>query len=126
LKLNDGINITPTNITHDQITPNFLFVKVGSSTIKISYDEIHYIEGLKDYVRIYINDTKALITKCTIKYIEKKLSNNNFKRVHKSYIVSIDKIDKIEFNHVFIGSKKIPVGMQFKESFFDIIDIYRL
>jgi DNA-binding LytR/AlgR family response regulator len=103
----------------------YLFVKVNYSTVKVCFNEIRYIEGLKDYIKIYINE-RSLITKSTIKHMESKLPAENFSRVHKSYIISIDKIDKIEYNHIFIGQKKIPIGMQFKDSFYEKIDHFRL
>ena len=111
---------------YDKQVAKFLFIKVGSSTVKVSYDDIQYIEGLKDYVKIHVGTKKPLITKCTIKYIENKLPDGIFSRIHKSYIVSIEKIDKIEFNHTFIGGNQLPIGMQFKESFYNLIDQYRL
>ena len=94
----------------------FLFVKVGCSTVKVRFDEIEYIEGLKDYVKIHTS-AKSLVTKCTIKHIESKLPEDLFVRVHKSYLISIDRIDEIKYNHIFIGQKKIPIGMRFKDSF---------
>lgn len=128
----DSINNTSLENTekilpqYDKQVAKFLFIKVGSSTVKVSYDDIQYIEGLKDYVKIHVGTKKPLITKCTIKYIENKLPNGIFSRIHKSYIVSIEKIDKIEFNHTFIGGNQLPIGMQFKESFYNLIDQYRL
>jgi len=103
----------------------YLFVKVNTSMVKVSYNEIKYIEGLKDYIKIYICD-KSLITKSTIKHIESTLPGENFTRVHKSYIIAVDKIDKIEYNHIFIGQKKIPIGMQFKDKFYSRIDNFIL
>jgi DNA-binding LytR/AlgR family response regulator len=116
----------------DKTTPDSLdkldeytFIKVDYSMVKVSFNEMKFIEGLKDYIKIYVND-KILITKCTIKYLEKKLPGDLFVRVHKSYIISLNKIDKIEYNHVFIGSHKIPIGMQHKETFYKKIDLSKL
>ena len=111
----------------DQIVSlnKYLFVKVDFSTVKVSIDEIKYIEGIKDYIKIYANE-KFLITKSTIKHAESRLPVELFARVHKSYIISIDKIDKIEYNHIFIRQKKIPIGMQFRDSFYEKINHLRL
>jgi DNA-binding LytR/AlgR family response regulator len=103
----------------------YFFIKVDYSTVKVNFNDIKYIEGLKDYIKIYING-KSLITKSTIKHIESKLPSNYYARIHKSYIISIDKIDKIENNHVFIGQQKIPIGLQFRDSFYEKIEQYRL
>lgn len=116
-------------IIQNQIQNNspeeYFFVKVGYSIVKINFNEISYIEGLKDYVKIYIND-KSLVTKGNIKNIENKIPSDLFARVHKSYIISIDKINKIENNHISIGSKKIPIGLQFKDSFYEKINRFRI
>ena len=113
------------NINEADKSEKYLFIKVGYSTVKVNFNEIKYIEGLKDYVKIFVKD-KSIITKSTIKHAENKLPLDLFTRVHKSYIISIDKIDKIEYNHIFIGEKKIPIGMQFRDTFYRIIDYYRL
>lgn len=104
---------------------DFIFIKANQSLIKIKYSEIIYIEGLKDYVKVYAGD-KPLITKCTIKYLEQNLPLNDFIRIHKSYIISIGKIEKIEFNHVFLHNKQIPIGQLYKEPFLNLIDDYSL
>jgi len=103
----------------------YFFVKVDYSLVKVCTNEIKYIEGYKDYIKIYVND-KSLITKSTIKNMESKLPRELFVRVHRSYIISLDKIDKIENNQVFIGLKKIPIGMQYKDSFYERIGCFRL
>lgn len=110
----------------NNINDKYFFVKVGNSTVKVRFNEIQYIEGLKDYIKIIVKNNKSLVTKSTIKHIENKLPKDLFTRVHKSYIISINEIAKIEFNHIFIEQKKIPIGMQFKKSFYDIINRYRL
>ena len=104
---------------------DYLFVKEGYSTVKICFSEIDYIEGLKDYMKICVKD-KIHLTKSTIKHIESKLPPEKFIRVHKSFIVSLDKINKIENNRIFIGSQKIPIGLQYKTAFNDKIETQRL
>ena len=113
------------NINGGHKPEKYLFVKIGYSTVKVNFNEIRYVEGLKDYIKIYVNE-KPIVTKSTIKHAESKLPLKLFVRVHKSYIISIEKIDKIEYNHIFIGQKKIPIGMQFRDTFYEMIDYYRL
>ncbi len=103
----------------------YLLVKVEYSTIKINADDILYIEGLKDYVKIYTG-AKFVMTKSTMKHIEEKLPRDKFIRIHKSYIVSIPKIKAIEYNRVYIGDKQIPIGNQYKQGFNDLIQRIRL
>ena len=124
-QLQTSKNLISQNFRTRVLEDKFIFIKVNGCSLKVSYDNIHYIEGLKDYIKIFVNE-KPLVTKSTIKHIEEKLPSEQFIRIHKSYIISIDKIDKIGYNHVFIGQKKIPIGMQFKDSFYNMIDKYRL
>ncbi len=105
--------------------PGYMMIKVEYSTVKLNYDKILYIEGLKDYVKIYAGD-KPLITKSTLKNIENKLPSDRFVRVHKSYIISLGHITKIENNRIIFGEKRIPVGDQYKELFYKLIDKHRL
>ena len=79
-----------------------------------------FIEGLKDYIAINTAKEK-LITLEPLKYFEESLPANRFVRVHKSYIVAIEKIDSIERNRIFINDAVIPVGDTYKENFFKVI-----
>lgn len=100
--------------------PPFLLVKADYQTIKIEYSNITYIEGLKDYVKIFVNkEPKPIITHLNIKMIGDKLPADQFVRVHKSYIVSIPKINSVTKNRIVIGEKWIPVGENYKDSFFN-------
>ncbi|MBN2519102.1 MAG: response regulator transcription factor [Bacteroidales bacterium] len=104
---------------------NFLMVKSEYKTVKVNLNEILYIEGLKDYLKIYIGQ-KPLLTKSTLKNIEEKLPPDKFIRVHKSYIVSIAHINSIANNRIIIGEKLIPVGNQYKLNFYTVIDKLKL
>ncbi|MCE5345476.1 MAG: response regulator transcription factor [Bacteroidales bacterium] len=103
------------------ISSGFLMVKVEYSTIRVDIEDILYIEGLKDYVKIY-SGGKPLITKTTMKNIVDKLPPDCFIRVHKSYIVSIDKIDMIENSRIVIGNQRIPIGESFRVAFYNMIN----
>jgi DNA-binding LytR/AlgR family response regulator len=96
-------------------------VKVEYSTIRINIDDILYIEGLKDYVKIY-SAVKVLLTKTTMKNIAEKLPVDRFLRVHKSFIVALEKIEKIENNRIVIGKVRIPVGDSYKANFTEVIN----
>ena len=103
----------------------YLMVKADYSTVKINLNDIAYIEGLKDYIKIYLGG-RPLLTKSTMKNIEAKLPAHKFVRVHKSYIVAIAKIEAIENQRIIIGDKRIPVGEQYKDGFNIILDNLRL
>jgi DNA-binding LytR/AlgR family response regulator len=113
------------NSEMQQSHQEYILIKVEYSTVKVNLADINYIEGLKDYVKIITKD-KNYLTKSTMKNMEEKLPSDFFVRVHKSYIVSLDKIKKIENNRIIIGEKYVPVGDQFKEAFNNIIDKKRL
>lgn len=95
---------------------DFLFVKSDKKTIKVKISSISYIEGLGDYIKIYLTD-KKLVTNLSMKKIESLLPGNQFYRIHKSYIISLDKIESIEGNLVKINNIKLPVGNSYRQSF---------
>ncbi len=104
------------------VTPgNFLLVKVEYTTIRIGLNEILFIEGLKDYVKIHA-EGRLVLTKTTMKNIMDKLPSGSFSRVHKSYIVSLDKIDTIENSRIVIGNQRIPIGESYRPGFFELLD----
>ncbi len=107
----------------------FFFVKADKKLVKVHFDEILYIEGLKDYVIIRL-DQKRIITLQTMKSLEQKLPSNIFMRIHRSYIVNIHKIKAVIGNSVEIiekgASKHIPVGKNYKDDLLNIINANRL
>lgn len=98
----------------------FLMVKVEYSTIRVNLSDILYIEGLKDYVKIF-TEGRLVLTKTTMKNILEKLPPEYFFRVHKSYIISVDKIDMIENSRIVIGNQRIPIGESYRSSFFSMV-----
>ncbi|WP_435355081.1 LytR/AlgR family response regulator transcription factor [Emticicia sp. SJ17W-69] len=92
------------------------FVNAEYSLVKIRYADILYIEGLKDYIKIYLStQSRPVITRMTMKSIEEKFSSMPFMRIHKSYIVSLNKIESIRNLKITIGTHLIPVSEQFSE-----------
>ena len=99
---------------------DFIFVKTEYKIQKINLSDILYLEGLKDYVSIYTTNERIL-TLQTMKKMEEMLPSNRFVRVHKSYIVSLEKIETIERQRIFIGKNTIPVGDSFQKDFMKLI-----
>jgi two-component system LytT family response regulator len=99
---------------------DFIFVKSDYKTLKINLDDILYIEGLKDYVKIYTGQ-KPILTLQSLKSLEEKLPSTKFIRVHRSFIVAFQKINSIERGIIRIGEKRIPVGESYKEGFQKLI-----
>lgn len=89
----------------------FMFVKCEARQVRVNFDDILYISAMKDYVRIHLtSQPRPLIALSTMKGIEEKLPKNYFCRVHRSYIVRMDKIESIERNRIKIGNELIPVS----------------
>ncbi|MFT6149319.1 MAG: DNA-binding LytR/AlgR family response regulator [Saprospiraceae bacterium] len=104
---------------------DFIFVKADKKLIKINYADILYIEGLKDYVIIKMA-TSRVITLQTMKSLEAKLPANIFKRIHRSYIVNLDKIDAVIGNMVEVEKKHLPIGKNYREELLNIVNENRL
>ncbi len=101
--------------------PDYTFIKSGNKTIKIYFNKILYIEGMRDYLKIHMEDSK-IMTLLNFKTIQDILDPQKFVRVHKSYIIAIDKIDYIENNAIKIRDKLIPVSNTYKVAFFNLLN----
>lgn len=95
-------------------TDRFLYVRADRKMVKVMVDEIHYIESLKDYVRIVVKD-QQIITKQTITALEEMLPEHEFVRIHRSFIVSLKKIDSYNHHAVFLNKIELPVGPLYKQ-----------
>jgi two-component system, LytTR family, response regulator len=104
-----------------QQVQDFIFVKTEHKIQKIQLDDILYIEGLKDYISIFTK-TERVITLQNMKKMEETLPKGDFIRVHKSYIIALDKIESIERSRIAIAGKTIPVGDTYRDAFFRLID----
>lgn len=98
----------------------YFFVKTEFRIQRIDFNEILYIEGMKEYLRIVMHSGKVL-TKQSFREVLSSLPETEFIRVHKSFVVSVDKIDSIRNNRITLGEKIIPIGSTYKEQFFTAI-----
>lgn len=98
----------------------FIFVKSDYQVVKISLNDIHYIEGMDDYVKIFTEE-KMVLSNMTMKDMLKKLPAQGFARVHRSFIVPLARIESIRNKRIKIGEKLIPVGDSYAEGFFKIL-----
>jgi two-component system LytT family response regulator len=97
-------------------SPNYIFVNADYSLLKVVIDDIMWVEGLKDYIKIHIrNSSKPVITRMTMKSVEELLPANRFIRIHKSYIAAMDFITAIRKTTVMIGSLELPVSDTYQE-----------
>ena len=108
---------------------DFIFVKADKKLVKINFSDVLYIEGLKDYVIIRMGDTRV-ITLQTMKSLEEKLPQDRFKRIHRSYIINLEKIDAVVGNMVEVTekgqAKHIPVGKNYRDDLLELINRNRL
>ena len=110
---------------HDQFTlptleanNQFLFLKSEYKIRRINFNDILYIEGLKDYVKVYLqSESKPIISLNSVKSLEQKLPEEQFMRVHRSFIVNLNRIEVIERSRIVFGKVYIPVSDQYKEKF---------
>ena len=91
-----------------------IFFNVSKKKVKVYLDEILYVESLKEYIRI-VTASNSILTKYQLGEIEEILTKNNFLRIHRSFIVSIDKIDAYTATDVEINNKQIPIGRSYKD-----------
>ncbi len=107
-----------TNNNIENITDDYFFVKADRKIFKVHFQDILFIQGLKDYVVMHTENQKV-ITAMNIKTIHEQLPKNMFVRVSKSYIINAKKIDSVDNNTVYIGKNEIPIGNIYRDSFFN-------
>ena len=110
-------------------TNGYTFVKADKKLVKVNFSDILYIEGLKDYVIIRMNESRV-ITLQTMKSLESKLPSQTFRRIHRSYIINLNKINAIVGNMVEVmekgQAKHIPIGKNYREELLNIVNENRL
>jgi two-component system LytT family response regulator len=111
----------PQPVQYDDFLSDFIFVKTEHKIQKVYLHDIMFIEGLKDYISIFTPEER-IITLQNMKKMEDALPEKHFVRVHKSYIVALNKIDSIERSRISIGEKIIPIGDTYRDMFFDKIE----
>ena len=100
----------------------YLFLKADRKMVKVLLNEITYIESLKDYVRVKMIGGKEVISHQKISYMEKKLPAECFLRIHKSYIISLNKIEAYNTSLVEVGGNELPVGRSYKSEVMKVLD----
>lgn len=106
-----------------EVKNDFLFLKSDYKIRRINFNDIHYIEGLKDYVKVYLQGEKLpVLSLSTLKALEAKLPATRFMRVHRSFIVNLDTVKIVERNHIVYGDVRIAVTDQYKDNFQKFLD----
>lgn len=97
-------------------TKEYFFVNADYSQVKVMFDDIIFLEGLRDYIKINLKSTKRpLVVRSSLKAIETELPENKFIRIHKSYLVSVSEITAVRKNSIFIKEMELPVGDTYRE-----------
>ena len=126
---NKAVNLGKLKTTQAEIIlkeEDYIYLKVEFQTVKIACSNITYIEGLRDYAKINILDSeKSILSLITLKSLEEKLPKGRFMRIHKSFIVSLEKITSVTKNAVYLGNKMFPVSEQYKDEFARFADTWR-
>lgn len=116
-------NVFPSNGEANEFQ-KIIFVKSEHESVKINLDDIQYIQGLKDYLKIHIvNSNKTILTLMSFKELLDKLPPNQFIRVHKSFVVNINFIRTVQRNRIVIDDMRIPIGESYKTMFLSVLGI---
>jgi two-component system response regulator LytT len=122
IMLENSMNLAPANLTASVPEKKYLYLKVDYQLQKVDTSEILYIEGLKDYVKLFLKgEEKPLLTLTSLKSLEEKLTAPAFLRIHRSFIVGVEHIKSLTKNSVQIGQMTIPVTEQYKEGFAELL-----
>ena len=122
-KAQNIINLEHKAATGIEANSEFLFLKSDYKIRRINFDDILYVEGLKDYVKVFTrNDPKPILSLSSLKLLESKLPSGKFMRVHRSFIVNLEKIDTIDRSRIVFGKEYIPVSDQYKDRFQEFLD----
>jgi len=107
------------SLSHEQNQDDkHLFIKTEYKIVRIEIDSITYIESMSEYVRIHIDEGKPLMSLLSMKSLEERLPDNKFMRVHRSYMVNLQKITEVSRGRIiFDGQTYIPIGEQYKDRF---------
>ena len=100
----------------------FLFIKSEYKIVRIDFNDITFIESMRDYVRIHLENQKPVMALMGLTKMENYLPSNDFMRVHRSFIVRLNKISTIERNRIVFGKNYIPISEQYKEAFQNFLD----
>ena len=111
---------------HHQTAEQFIYIRADYSLNKIKIDDIELIEGLDDYLKIHIRNGKNIVARITMKGILEKLPNTRFMRVHRSFIVPLEKITSVRKKVIYLDDVEVPIGNSYEEDFFNSIKQYNL
>ena len=101
---------------------NFMFVRSDRRMLKISFNEIIYVESYSDYIKIHLEDKSTVVTRETISAVEAKLPKREFIRIHRSYIIAINFIDSFTNEQIVISGQSLPISRSYKKEVLDTLE----
>lgn len=107
----------------EQTADKSIFVRADFSLVKIPLADILYIEGLADYLKIYVKDRKTIVARMPMKDMMEKLPPNDFIRVHRSFILPFNQIEAVRGKTIYIGDQEFPIGKTYVDDFFSRYDV---
>jgi len=99
----------------DSVSQQYLYIRADYSIMKIAFTDILYIEGLDNYLKIHLNDQKPIVARMSMKAMTEKLPENEFVRVHRSYIIPFSKVTAVRNKIIHLGDIEVPVGSNYVE-----------
>ncbi len=103
-------------VKKETVVTDFILVKSGSKYHKVNLEDIVYIESLKDYIKIHLENETSVISKYKLGEMEQELSAYHFLRIHRSYIINTSKITAFSSNDIDVNTQEIPIGASYKEA----------
>lgn len=113
-------HIDENNLQGQSNPQDFFFVKSNKKTWKVEFNAICFVEGLGDYIQLHLADQK-IVANLSMKKMIEILPSQKFYRIHKSYIISLDRIELVEGNTVIINKKRLPIGNSYRQEFMDYV-----
>lgn len=104
----------------------YIFVKSDYKSIRINFDEIEFVEGLKDYVKFHLTNNRKIMTLLNLNKLEEHLPKKQFKRVHRSYIANFDLFDYTDKSKLYYGEVGVPISETYKHVVIDFINRHTL
>ena len=117
-----AIDKAKTQLDAHKMQSTFFFIKDGSATVRIWFNEILFIKGSGNYLEI-VTKEKTHAPRMTFNGIMDVLPSNFFIRVHQSYLINLEQVDKIVDNHIYLGKNRIPISHKFKEQFYKRLNL---
>nr|WP_321356035.1 response regulator transcription factor [uncultured Draconibacterium sp.] len=118
----DVPELQPIASTNGKTDEAFIYVKENKKVLKVHLNEILYVEGLSEYVQIYTTE-KKIITKTSMTHMSEKLPDSGFMRIHKSFIVSLSKIEAFTSTSIEVPGKELPIGRSYKNAVLEVLQL---